>query len=254
MLEVLASTTDDLVLVDADTMSATTVYPWSAGGLMPTAVVGDADRDGRVDVVTASWWGKSLLHLELDTPTPYSWTSLGGGARRTGNFDAPYRPPGSSSLSFESSSDWSITSGSGTLSPSPLFTDGAVGMSIAGGAFIEITSPAMTTEMVRQNTTGGLPGHAVLDVLVQQGQPNPWWLGAVQLYIEIPSAGVNHSYVGQQALSQLTIGQYGQLTFDLPAQIEGILLGTYQDVRFSIAANTPSGAPPLIIDHLRFVP
>lgn len=252
-LEVLASTTGSMVLVEPTIMSAIAVYPGSPG-LLPTSVIGDVDRDGRADIVTASWWDQTLLHLELDTSGPYTWRSLGGASGRGGKLDAPWRPPGSSSLSFEYPSEWTIATGTGTLESTHHFTDGSVGMAISGGGFIEITSPVLTTEMVRQNTAGGAPGRAVLDVSVQPGQPNPHWLGAIQFYVSIPSAGLYHRYIGQESLNLLSIGEFGQISFDLPSQVEAILLSDHADVRFSIAVNTPQGAPALIIDHLRFSP
>ena len=91
-----------------------------------------------------------------------------------------------------------------------------------------------------------------LDVFVPpQGQPNKYWLGSVQLFMTIPSAQIVNSFVGQVEFTPRGTG-WRTVSFQLPVQLRNALQQQHADVRFGIAVNTPQGAPPVILDALRF--
>jgi len=83
------------------------------------------------------------------------------------------------------------------------------------------------------------------------GQPNRFWLGAVQLYVNIPGASMINRFIAQ---IELTPGGTGwrTATFNLPSAVREELLRAHGDVRFGIAVNTPNGAPPVLLDDMRF--
>lgn len=91
-----------------------------------------------------------------------------------------------------------------------------------------------------------------LDVFVPpSGQPNQYWLGAVQLYASVPSAGLYNSYISQVELTPVGTG-WRVASFPLSGAIQEALAQQHTDVSFGVAVNTPQGAPPALLDNLRF--
>jgi len=91
-----------------------------------------------------------------------------------------------------------------------------------------------------------------LDVYVPPaGQPQPYWLGQVQLFVTIPSAQMLNTFIGQ---AELTPGGTGWRTtsFQLPSQVRAALQAQHADVRFGVSVNRAQGAPPILLDNLRF--
>lgn len=60
-------------------------------------------------------------------------------------------------------------------------------------------------------------------------------------------------YTADRDISLAPLGRgWKALTFQVPSAIESSLLTPQTGVRFSVAVNTPEGAPPLLLDNLRF--
>lgn len=153
---------------------------------------------------------------------------------------------------FESTAGFQVVTGSATLSTSSQVTDGYGALSVAGGGYMEVSSPPFTTAQLRDASSSGSPTVAALDILIPTAQPSPWWIGLVQLYLQIPTAGINHQYIGQVELTALPRGRYVKVTFNLPTNVRNAIAGNHSNVRFFLGLNVNAGAPPFLFDHLRF--
>jgi hypothetical protein len=157
-------------------------------------------------------------------------------------------------LSLDSADGWTIVSGTGTLTTSSVHTEGSGAIRVAGGGYIETRSPPVSTDEVAAQTGGATPARIGLEVFIPTNQPNPYWVGLIQFYVEIPSVGYGHNYIGQVQLTGLPRGRFVHIETSIPAAQRTLLAGSHSDVRLYIAVNTPTNAPPVIVDHLQFRP
>lgn len=87
----------------------------------------------------------------------------------------------------------------------------------------------------------------------QLKQVSPNYYGATQLYVNIPSLGLNTAYLGQVELTPLPVGQWNTVTFTPPSSVLSKLRGSYTDLRVTIVVNAPYNATqPYLLDNLRF--
>jgi CubicO group peptidase (beta-lactamase class C family) len=172
------------------------------------------------------------------------------------SFAAVWSKPGAAAgvFSMDSVAGWQIVTGSGTLTSDALHTEGNASIAVSGGGFIEIRSPTFSTAAAREQSLGTAPNLVAIDVYLASPQPNPWWLGAVQMYLRIPSAGLYHEYISQVELTGKPLGTFSRLTFALPQWMRNALAGNYSDAQVFISVNTPQGAPAVRVDNLRFLP
>lgn len=152
------------------------------------------------------------------------------------------------SMDGPAESNWSQPQGTGTLSDvtAPL-TEGGAAMQVDTNGYAMILSNSIKSWGFTQVGT-----KMEVDVYVPPtGQPNPYWLGAVQLFVTVPSAYMVNAYAGQV---ELTPGGTGWRTaeFTLSQEVLNALRAPHPDVRFGIAVNTPQGAPPLVLDDFKF--
>jgi hypothetical protein len=92
-----------------------------------------------------------------------------------------------------------------------------------------------------------------LDIHVPQTMPESGWAGEVQLFLDVPSAGMYQSYIGQVDLTPLSLGNWHTGAFTLTAAQQQALLGFHGDARLVIAVNTEPSAPGRVhLDNLRF--
>lgn len=126
-------------------------------------------------------------------------------------------------------------------------TEGEGAMSVDASGYVRLDSlPFSTWELPV------IGSQLLLDVFVPPaGQPNPFWLGAVQLYVTIPSARMTNNFIGQVELTPGGLG-WRAATFPLSAEVQAALSQAHSDVRWGIAVNTPQGAPPVQLDNMRF--
>jgi hypothetical protein len=126
-------------------------------------------------------------------------------------------------------------------------TQGAASLVVnASGNVVVNSAPFGTAEVLRVGTK------LALDVFVPATQPNPSWLGDVQMSFTTAAANVNNAYIGYAALTGLTRGQWNTIEFTVPGSVRTALLGDHPRARFSVTLNTPGGAQPLRLDNLRF--
>jgi hypothetical protein len=149
-------------------------------------------------------------------------------------------------MSFDFPNLWATQSGTLTLQTA-IKNEGAGSTSVNASNFVRIDSAPFASWFLES-----VGDQILLDVYVPPaGQPNPFWLGAVQLYVNIPGANMINRFIAQV---ELTPGGTGWRTavFNLPSAVRQELLRAHGDVRFGIAVNTPSGAPPVLLDDMRF--
>ncbi|HEY2409605.1 MAG TPA: hypothetical protein VGI10_26555 [Polyangiaceae bacterium] len=129
-------------------------------------------------------------------------------------------------------------------------TQACEGLQIRGKGFMELS----TAQFSSQDLIG--PSSRIdVDLFIPTGQPNPSWLGALQMYLSCPAEGINHSYIGQVELTGKPVGAFSTLAFDLSAsQLQPLQAGTATDCSFNFALNVNSTGPTLswVLDNLRF--
>lgn len=159
----------------------------------------------------------------------------------------PESNPAQKMMSFDGAAPGSWSAQSANLSyTTAIKTEGATALSVNKSGWVQLDSVPFNTWFLPFVGT-----QMKLDIYVPGGQPQPSWLGAVQLYVSVPAANLNNAYVGQL---ELTAGGTGwkTATLTLPAAVRTALLAPHADARFTITTNTPQGAPPLVLDNLRF--
>ncbi len=90
------------------------------------------------------------------------------------------------------------------------------------------------------------------DLRLPKRPVNPWWLGATQLYIDCPSAGLQNQYIGQVELTGKSSGKFNRIEFSLPPEVTNALQVEYDDLSIRIVVNAPYGSAPHQLDKLRF--
>jgi hypothetical protein len=125
-----------------------------------------------------------------------------------------------------------------------------------GISSLQVAVPTGATQIVSQpfSTAGLTPvGNKLeLDFFVSAVQPNPAWVGTVEVLISIPSAGITNQWVGNAVLNTLPRGAFSTLEFPLQAGTVAALNTAPADVKlqFNLAVTTGSG--PYYLDNVRF--
>jgi FtsP/CotA-like multicopper oxidase with cupredoxin domain len=133
---------------------------------------------------------------------------------------------------FEDPNDFS--SSTVTLGSSSNHTEGSASVSVKAGGYNVLKSA--TFEL-----TNKLGASISLDLFLPPQQPNPYWLGAVQLYVECPSKSVYNAFVSQVELTGKTPNAFNRLSFPVSAAIAD-QIGSCRDFNFSVALNVPIDA------------
>lgn len=153
-----------------------------------------------------------------------------------------------SALSLDNTLGWSIPADQ-PLTISRDRTEGSGAFSVTPSGYKILQSPSVSSASIAGT------GFAVLDVLVPTLQANPWYAGAVQVYVECPSRGIWNQWVGQVSLTELANGEWSTQRLPIPSHISQALAGaTYTDLVVRISVNTNPGSGNLLLDNVRFVP
>jgi hypothetical protein len=151
-------------------------------------------------------------------------------------------------LSMDDPSQWTVPSDV-ALAASSIKTEGNASLSVVMGGYKVLESKPLTNSRVT-----GL-GSIVMDVQLPLQQPNPYWTGAIQFYIDCPSRGLWNTWIGQKELTGLPLGSWSSMTMAIPANVKAALLGaTYSDFKIRIAVNINPGTGALLLDNLRLLP
>jgi len=148
---------------------------------------------------------------------------------------------------FETMGDW--TSGQAALSvvTSPL-TQGCGALAVAGQGYMTVDGRTFA------NTKVTVQPAVSVDLFVPSSQPNPYWTGALQLFLTCPSKVVYNQYVGQVELTGKPQNQYSTMRFPLPSALVDALHNAADDCRFSLALNVNATSRSWLLDNLRFTP
>lgn len=158
--------------------------------------------------------------------------------------------PGSSSfaitsneeaLGFEATQAWSKTAG--TFGLSQRHVEGQASLAVSNVGYTELTSRALSS-------LGPVGPNISFDLLLPTAQPNPSWLGAVDLYFSLPSAGISNRPLGHQELTGLPLDSFQRVQFALSAADRASLGGTYSDLTFKLVLNVPQGSGQYLFDRL----
>jgi hypothetical protein len=148
---------------------------------------------------------------------------------------------------FEDVQRWTSSQAALSLVTSPL-TQGCGALGVSGQGYITIAGGTFTTSGLVTNAA------ADVDLFIPGNQPNPSYLGALQMYLSCPSGNVFNQYIGQVELTGKPQNQYSTLRFPLPAATLSTLARPLYDCAFSFGLNVNPTGHAWILDNLRFAP
>lgn len=146
---------------------------------------------------------------------------------------------------FEDAGMWSSSQASLSTVISPR-TEGCFAMGVTGAGYMTIQSP------VFPSSDAGQVSKLSVDLFVPVSQPNPYWLGALQSYLECPSANLFNAYIGQVELTGLPKGEFSTLSFSLPSNVRSTLVGNWNDCVLRLALNVNQTGQVWVLDKLGF--
>jgi RHS repeat-associated protein len=151
-------------------------------------------------------------------------------------------------MDFDTLGTWSYAVPNGTIvGLNPNHTQGTSSLEVKPHGFAPLVS-------IPQSSIGDAGPLALLDIMLPTQQPNPSWYGLVQLYVSIPSLGVNHEFVGQVELSGLPLAKWQTVAIQLSPAMATKLSATYSDLTFDLTLNVPQEqTASYLLDNLRFV-
>jgi hypothetical protein len=143
-------------------------------------------------------------------------------------------------LGFENTSYW--TASSGSKSSTTDRTQGAAALAVSNFTYTKLISVPLS------NLTGV---NSTLRLDVKPPSSLPW--GQIQVFVNIPSKGINNVGSNVVSLAGLSASAYSTLSFTLPANVVSALsAGGYSDANFEIAFSTPQTSAAFKVDNLRF--
>jgi hypothetical protein len=157
--------------------------------------------------------------------------------------------PAAQTMSLAIPSDWTVSNGSGQFSP--LSLNGSGSLSVNGTGWVTITSVPLSAADLRASAGPDLSSVAY-DLYIPLPQPNPSWIGATQMYLSAPSAGIYNAYLGQDELTGQPEQQFVTERFSVPTYAMPALTGTAKDVTLTIVLNANNGTLPWLLSAVRF--
>jgi arabinan endo-1,5-alpha-L-arabinosidase len=143
-------------------------------------------------------------------------------------------------LGFEDVTHWH---GPGTLASSPLHSEGQASLAVHPSGYSKYTSDAF-------ELTGGLRSVAI-DVQLPAAAPNPYWWGALQVFVSCPAKQLNQGFVGQVELTGKPRGVFNTFALELPTALRSTLSSGCAALKVAIVLNTPANAGAHLLDNLR---
>jgi arabinan endo-1,5-alpha-L-arabinosidase len=143
-------------------------------------------------------------------------------------------------LGFEAAELWQ---GPGSIAIDPTHTDGQSSLAVRPrGYSLYVSKPFAFRGRAKQ---------IVLDLQLPTTQPNPYWLGALQVYFEVPSRNVFNAYVGQVELTGKPLGSFTSMQLAVPDAIGAVLAAGVEDLQIKLALNVPGAPGTYLLDNLR---
>jgi RHS repeat-associated protein len=158
-----------------------------------------------------------------------------GAAESTGTDRTALSEAATRTYGFESLADWSAIWSSPSLTLSNVHVEGSKSVSVGGGGWSSFVGRKLSNE-------GNGPTVVGFHLRIPATQPNPSWFGTVQLFVDIPSRGINNQPLGLKDLKEWTPGDWKRAEFVVPASVRAALGKTYSDLRWRIELNRPSNA------------
>lgn len=90
----------------------------------------------------------------------------------------------------------------------------------------------------------------LIDVKLPPELPNPYWVGDVGLFVDVPSAGLYNAWVGMSLLTGLPTGEWVTISIAPTQEMLAALAGDCSDARIKFALNT--SAQDVLLDNIRF--
>lgn len=131
------------------------------------------------------------------------------------------------------------------------------GRVVEGISSLEVKTPSAFNAIVSPNFSSAnlapVGNKITLDLFVSPAQPNPSWVGNIEVLISIPSAGIHNQWAGNVALTPLTRGQFVRIQFaQLPTATKNALNAGATDVKLQFNLNVTSNSGPYYLDNVRF--
>lgn len=161
--------------------------------------------------------------------------------------------PGANVLGFETLGAWAVSSGTTALVPN-LRTEGATALGVTAPLnYTTLTSVALSSGLAPLASLTQVGATVKLDMQMPSVQPNPNFYGTLQLFISVPSQGVNNQYLGQKDLLGQQLGTYQSYEFAVSDFVRTKLAGkTYADLTFTIGLTAPAGVTGrYLFDNMR---
>ncbi|OOG44428.1 RHS repeat protein, partial [Polaromonas sp. A23] len=188
----------------------------------------------------------TLTYTATSVTVPVSAAPTAGLTTVTPGWDAATLiDPNSVILGFEDVNGWSSSMGS--LTESSVHDQGTTAVAYNGGGYVRITSSSLSS-------LGTVGSQLSYRLFVPAAQPNPYWLGQTQLFINAPSLGINDQFIGQVELTNnVQLGAFNTISFTLPNDVRNKLSTlSYSDLQITLSLNVPTDAPgPYILDGLK---
>jgi hypothetical protein len=162
----------------------------------------------------------------------------------------PTSPSNAAVFGFEVTNAWSTTSGA-ALAQSSKHSEGAASLSVRPGSngYVPLVSIPLS------NLAEVSPTLAV-DVMLPRNQPNPYWYGTFQVYLNCPSRGIYSQFLAQVELTGKPRETWNTLSFPVNNTLVTALAGAgYTDLVITLALNVPTpNTETYYVDNLRFMP
>ena len=155
-------------------------------------------------------------------------------------------------LGFETVDSWHAASG--TAASTTTRTQGAAAFALtAPVGFTSIVSAAIDSTAANLVGLSNAGSVLAVDFVQPTQQPNPFFLGSLQLLVNVPSRSVFNQFLAQVELTGRPVGTFQTLRFAVPDSLRNALRGaTFTDLTFTLALNAPTGATgTYIFDNLR---
>ena len=144
--------------------------------------------------------------------------------------------------------DPSLFSSGAALTSSTTHAQGTFALGVHARGYTTVSSVALAA-------LSGVSGTLAFELQLPTTQANPYWYGTAELFVSVPSKGVNNAYLGLQQLTGRPTGEFFEVSFGLPSSLVSTLAaGGYSDFTFTLALNVPSNATgSYLLDNLHFV-
>lgn len=143
---------------------------------------------------------------------------------------------------FEKNTDWNIGNECATLSLDKSSEGQRSLVSSSGWKLIE--SRNVSTEEI------SLIGDSIyIDVFVPSNTSNPWWIGNIAVWLNVPSSN-RRIQLGNELTLEAFLDRWKTYSFVVPDEIKLLLKEEHSDIHFQIVLNSSDS---LWIDNMRFV-